>query len=202
MKKYLFLLGAMLLFAAPSFAQTATPTATATATPTASPSPTATAPAAASTPLGSGLTDFGFLAADVGNYKIYGGYVIRQTATAALLLGQIVKPDASNDSSVVVSTSGTTDPIGVVIGSSGYASCNKNPGVGSAPCAGQKALVQVSGVALVQCDIGMPAGTKVMSSTLINGMVGAYVAGTVDEQIGVMLAACTVGTPAPMLIYK
>ena len=179
-----------------------------TATETATASPTATAPASASTPLASGMTNFGFIAPvsplyPMGNNGL-GGRVIKQTATAALLLGQIVKPDTANANSVVVSTSGTTDPIGVVVGSTGVASgCTASRGnIGQAPCAGQTAVIQVNGLALVACDRQLFPGNIVMSSTLQNGDVGPYVAGTVDEQIGVMVSGCLVNGAGTMLIYK
>lgn len=197
---------ALLLLHGSAFAQTATATSTATATATAS--PTATAPASASTPFAARGSSFGFIAPVMPNYPVgnggLGGRIIVEKATSSLLLGQIVKPDSANTSSVVVSTSGTTDPIGVVIGSSGYsASCPSQKGtIGVAPCTGQNAVIQINGLALVACDRQLFPGNVVMSSTLVNGDAGPYVAGTVDEQIGVIISGCLVNGAGTILLYK
>lgn len=189
--KYVFA-ALMLLCVMPALSFAQTPTAT------------ATAPAAASTisQTFSKISHFGYLSADQANLLTFGGYVVHQKATAALLLGQVVKPDASNAGQVVVSTSGTIDPIGVVIGAGTPGAAGQASGLGVAPGTGQMAIIQCSGITIVACDRAMSPGQVVMSSTLVNGDVGPYVAGTVDEQIGVMLSACVVNGPGQMLIYK
>jgi hypothetical protein len=189
LRNYLFVVDAL---------ATATPTATATvATPAATPLPTGTTY--------SGMTNFGYWGTVGKANGLYGGYVIQQTATASLLFGQVVIPDASNASSVVVAgTGGVTNPIGVVIGCVGATAASPSPGQKffCNPAAAQKAMVQTSGVAPVVCDRAIVTGTVVMPSASVAGMVTPYAAGTVDEQIGVLLTACATNGTASMLLYK
>jgi hypothetical protein len=203
--KYLISGLIVVLFMHGSAFATATPTATATA----SPSPTATAPAAASTPAPtgttfSGATHFGYLGTVSKSNGLLGGYIVQLTATAALLYGQVVVPDSANNNSVVVAASGATNPIGVVVGCVGGTAANPAPGLkfGCNPAAAQKAIVLIDGVASVVCDANYAAAQVVMTSTIVNGMVGAYVAGTVDEQIGVLLNSCVANGTANLLVYK
>jgi hypothetical protein len=189
-----------------AFAQTATATTTVTATP----SSTAVAPTPAATPspngtVYSGLTNFGYLGTVPKSNGIYGGYIVQLKSTNATLYGQVVIPDSANANSVVVApTTSPTNPIGVIVGCVGATSANPQPGVkfGCNPAALQTALILVHGVAAVVCDTTLPIGTVMMPSTFVAGDVTKYSAGTVDEQIGVLLSACTTNGSAPMLVYK
>jgi hypothetical protein len=203
LKYVLFALALLAFTPALSFAQTATPT------PTASPSPTATVAAAASTPSPtgttySGVTNFGYWATVGKANGLFGGYIVQLTATNALLYGQVVVPDPSNAKAVVAAASGATNPLGVIVGCVGATAANPYPGqkFGCNPAAAQSAMVLTMGVAAVVCDATYTQGSKVMVSTLVPGMVGAYVAGTVDEQIGVLLTSCTAAGTGTMYVYK
>jgi len=199
-------IGPRLAFALDTPTATATATATATSTATATATSTATATATSTavplpTPVpnaNSGVTHSAYFGSNPFN-GIYGGYVVRLTATDALICGQLVIVDASNDDSVVVATSGATAPLGIVVGTYDVSAHDL---IGKNPAATQTALIQVSGIMKGIADGTITRGTKLMTSASAIGGVAAYSAGTVDEQIGVALSSSTAGKAIDILLYK
>jgi hypothetical protein len=193
---------ALVLFAGTAFA---TPTPTPSATPTATSTPAYPAPTASPVPtpiLNARTTNFGFIGPDATSNGIYGGRIVRLVATAALALACPVTADPNHSDQVIQAGIGTTAPIGVVIGSSGSASVNLVPGIGIPPVASQKAIVQINGIVNVACDSSIASGTALMPSSTVGCAVGPYVAGTVDQEIGIALKSCAANGFTDMLIIK
>jgi hypothetical protein len=174
----------------------ATATATATATPT---------PVAVKINPNQGITHFYFtgtnrqLGSSASN--IYGGFTVYLKATAALVLGQAVIPDASNADSVVVATAQTASHvIGVVVGSRSTATSSDKIGV--PPGAGQIAIVQVSGVTQMIADGTITIGdTVIVSSAVVGGVADGAAAGTVSaDTIGVALSTGAAGAVLDVLL--
>jgi len=177
---------------------TATATLTATATAAATPLPTPTGVA----PLYSRITDFGFIGVPLGQNGIYGGRIIRLVSTLAIPLGCVAAVDPNIADQVVAANPALTTPLGVVVGAAGVASGAPYGGIGVAPIAGQKAVIQVNGIASVACGGTIAGGNAVMVSATYACAVDAYSAGTVDEQVGIALKSCVVGGRTDILITK
>ena len=190
--KYLGLL-ALVWCLTPANAMAQTATATATPTPVAISSPV---------PILGRTSHFGYIGVDSANGGLIGGRIITGKATAALLFGQVVVPDTANDKQFIVAPSGATNPIGVVVGAGTPVAAGQQQGLGQNPGVGQVAAVQINGVVQVICDGTIARGTKMMTSASIPGGVTTYSAGTVDEQIGVLLSSCTNASSGYMLLYK
>lgn len=188
---------ALLWVLSPANANAQTPSVTATPSP--SPSPVAIP---SPVPLLGRTSHFGFIGTDPANGGLLGGRIITLKATAALLVGQVVVPDPSNDRQVVFAPAGATNPIGVVVGAGTPAAAGQQQGIGQSPGAGQVAAIQINGVVQAICDGTIARGTKMMVSTSIVGGITTYSAGTVDEQIGVLLSSCTNANPGYLLLYK
>jgi hypothetical protein len=185
--------------AIPAAALTATPTPTPTSTP-AFPSPT---PSPVPTPvLHAKITHFGFLGVDSASNGLYAGYVEKLKATIGIPLSCPVQIDPNNDEQVIPAGVGTTTPLGVVVGSSGPVAANLYPGIGIPPVAGQNAIIQVNGIYPMICDGAIQRGSAVMVSSLIACAITPYSAGTVDEEIGIALKACTAYGNTDVLILK
>jgi hypothetical protein len=191
---FLILLG-LLLSPALSQAQTATATATSTATgtPVAVPSPV---------PVRSMTTNFGYIGPDPANGGLIGGRIVRLKATAALTIGQFVVPDTANDNQVVFAPSAATNVIGVVVGAGVPGAAGQITGYSVNPGAGQIALIQINGIAQAVCDGTIARGTKMQVSASIVGGMTTYSAGTVDQEVGVLLSSCTNLNPGYILLYK
>lgn len=173
-------------------------TATATSTPTPTPTPIALASPVPNVNLG--VSHFAYLANDTTDNGVYGGRVIKQTATAPLVVGNVVVSDTANANSVVVAPAGTTVAVGVVVGSGSNKIIG---GIGINPSvAGSTTWVQINGIARVICDSSITQGTAVMVSATIAGGVTAYVAGTTDEEVGIITNSCTAGLSGDMLILR
>ena len=194
--KYLGLLALLWCFTpANLWAQTATATSTATSTST----PVAIA---SPVPILGRTSHFGYIGVDPANGGLIGGRIITGKATAALIVGQVVVPDTANDRQFIVAPAGATNPVGVVVGAGVPAAAGQSQGLGQNPGVGQTAAIQINGVVQVVCDNTIARGTKMMVSAAIVGGVTTYSAGTVDEQIGVMLSSCVNLGAGYMLLYK
>ena len=178
----------------------ATATATATATPT--PVPVKISP-------NQGVTHFAYTAANrtlsgpgfQTAANLNGGFAVYLKATAALVLGQAVIPDASNADSVVVATAQTASHvIGVVIGR--RISATSSDQVGFPPSAGQIAIVQISGVTQMIADGTITIGDSVIvSSAVVGGVADGSAAGTANAAtIGVALSTGAAGLPLDVLL--
>ena len=185
-----------------AFAVTATPSATPTTTATPTSTPT---PVAVTINPNQGITHFYFtgtnrqLGSSASN--IYGGFTIYLKATAALVLGQAVIPDASNADSVVVATAQTASHvIGVVVGS--RISATSSDQIGIPPSAGQIAIVQISGAVKMISDGTLTIGNTVrVSAAVVGGVANGSAAGTADAAaFGVALSAGGTGLVADVLL--
>jgi hypothetical protein len=187
-----------------AFAATATSTATATATATATPtpvpvkiSPNQNVTHFAYTAANRTLSGPGFQTAS----NLNGGFAVYLKATAALVLGQAVIPDASNADSVVVATAQTASHvIGVVVGRRITATSTDQ--LGLPPSAAQIAIVQVSGVTQMIADGTITIGdTVIVSSAVVGGVADGAAAGTVSaDTVGVALSTGAAGLPLDVLL--
>lgn len=185
-------------------------TATPTATPTTSATPTATpTPVAVKISPNQGVTHFSYTAANrtlsgpgfQTASNLNGGFAVYLKATAALVLGQAVMPDASNADSVVVATQQTAPHvIGVVIGRRITATSSDQ--IGFPPSAGQIAIVQIHGVTQMIADGTITIGdTVIVSAAVVGGVADGAAAGTVSANtIGIALSTGAAGLPLDVLL--